>query len=198
MNTWHYVMVFLGAMLVDIVPLPLPPAFTVMILFQILYDLNIWAVIIIGVAGSIVGRFILSLYISSISNRIFNASKNEDVQFLGKKIKEKGWKGQALILLYSLMPLPTTPLFIAGGMAKLKPLYIILPFIVGKFISDTVAVLLGDYAARNANEIFEGVISWKSVTALIAGLVLIFFLVFVNWRILLQQKKFTLKFNVWK
>jgi len=191
-------MVFLGAMLVDIVPLPLPPAFTVMILFQILYDLNIWAVIIIGVAGSIVGRFILSLYISSISNRIFNASKNEDVQFLGKKIKEKGWKGQALILLYSLMPLPTTPLFIAGGMAKLKPLYIILPFIVGKFISDTVAVLLGDYAARNANEIFEGVISWKSVTALIAGLVLIFFLVFVNWRILLQQKKFTLKFNVWK
>jgi hypothetical protein len=35
---WQYVMVFLGAVLMDITPLPLPPAFTIMILLQIMFD----------------------------------------------------------------------------------------------------------------------------------------------------------------
>ena len=129
---WQYALVFIGAFLVDVVPFPLPPAFTIMIFLQILYDLNIWAVIIIGVAGSIAGRYILTLYIPKLSGKIFRPSKNEDVQFLGDKMKEKGWKSQLLILIYSLMPLPTTPLFIAGGMAKMKPYYIIPAFMIGK------------------------------------------------------------------
>jgi hypothetical protein len=61
-------MVFLGAVLMDITPLPLPPAFTVMILLQIMFDLPVWPVIIIGVIGSIVGRYILTLYIPMISS----------------------------------------------------------------------------------------------------------------------------------
>jgi len=81
---WQYILVFLGTMLVDIVPLPLPPAFTVMIFFQIYYKLNIWPVIVIGVAGSIAGRTILSLYVSRLSDHIFSVAKNEDVRFLEK------------------------------------------------------------------------------------------------------------------
>jgi len=195
---WQYLLVFIGAMLVDIVPFPLPPAFVVMIFLQIRFDLDIWAVIVIGVAGSITGRTILTLYVSKISDHIFNARKNEDVQFLGKKLKEKGWKSQGLILIYSLMPLPTTPLFVAGGMARLKPIKIIPPFIIGKFSSDTVAVLLGDYAARNTNELLQGIVSWQSITGLILGFLLIFALLFIDWRSLLQDKKLTLKFQIWK
>lgn len=191
-------MVFIGALLVDVVPLPLPPAFTVMVFLQIVYDLNIWAVIGIGVAGSILGRYILTLYIPKLSTKMFNPAKNEDVQFLGEKMKQKGWKSQGLILLYSLLPLPTTPLFIAGGMAKMKPIYIIPPFIVGKLISDMVAVLLGKYAAENADGLMDGLVSWKSISGLAIGIFLIFVLLFVDWRALLQKKKFTLKFTIMK
>ena len=67
---------------------------------------------------------------------IFKRSKNEDVQFLGKKMKEKGWRSQIVIIAYSLLPLPTTPLFLAGGMAKIKPIYIIPAFFIGKFTSE--------------------------------------------------------------
>jgi membrane protein DedA with SNARE-associated domain len=185
-------------MLVDIVPLPLPPAFTVMIFFQIYYKLNIWPVIVIGVAGSIAGRTILSLYVSRVSDHIFSVAKNEDVRFLGKKLKEKGWKSQALILIYSLMPLPTTPLFIAGGMARMKTAYIIPPFVIGKFTSDAAAVLLGDYAARNIDTLLKGIISWESVTGLMIGLAMIFALLYIDWRTLLQDRKLRLKFQIWK
>jgi hypothetical protein len=122
---WQYALVFLGAFLFDVVPFPFLPAFTIMIFLQIVYKLALWPVIIIGVAGSILGRYILSLYIPHISNKYFKQKKNDDVEFLGKKMKEKGWKGQLAIVAYSLLPLPTTPLFVAGGMAKLKPIYIV-------------------------------------------------------------------------
>jgi membrane protein DedA with SNARE-associated domain len=169
-----------------------------MILLQLVFKLNLWAVIFIGVAGSILGRYILTLYIPKIASRIFKPSKNEDVQYLGAKLKQKGWKSQAAILVYSLMPLPTTPLFIAGGMAKMKPYYIIPAFFVGKLISDTIAVLMGEYAAKNTQDLVHGIVNWKSIVGLIMGFLLIAALLFIDWRTLLQHKKFKLRFQIWK
>lgn len=194
---FKYLLVFVGAMLVDIVPFPLPPAFTVMIFLQIKLDLNIWMVIFTGVAGSILGRYILTLYIPHVSGRIFKKGKNEDVQFLGKRLNEKNWKSHSIVLVYSLMPLPTTPLFLAAGMAKMKPYYIIPAFTVGKLISDTIAVWMGDYAARNTADLLQGMISWKSILGLVIGLAMVFALLFIDWRTLLQKKKLTLKFDIW-
>jgi len=185
-------------MAVDIVPFPLPPAFTVMVLLQIVFKLNIWAVVAIGVAGSVLGRYILTLYVPKISNKIFNRTKNEDVEFLGEKMKQGGWKSHAGILLYSLLPLPTTPLFIAGGMAKMKPIQIIPAFIVGKFISDSIAVFMGEYAVANTTKLFEGMVDWKSITGFVLGILLICALLFIDWRELIQHKKFKLKFQIWK
>ncbi len=195
---WQYLLVFLGSLVVDVVPLPLPPAFTVMVLFQILFKLKIWPVIIIGVIGSIIGRYILTLYIQKVSTKIFKPAKNEDVQFLGKKMKEKGWKSQLVILGYSLLPLPTTPLFIAGGMAKMKPYYIIPAFFVGKFISDTAAVLMGNYAKNNVNKFLHGMLNWKSITGFVLGLLFVCALLFIDWRTVIQKKKVRLRFNIWK
>ncbi len=193
-----YLLVFASAMVVDIVPLPLPPAFVIMIFLQIYFKLDVWIVIFVGVAGSILGRYILTLYIPKVAGKIFNPAKNEDVQYLGKKLKEKGWKSQLAILTYSLLPLPTTPLFIAGGMAKMRPYFIIPAFFVGKFISDSIAVLGGKYAAENTPSILEGAVSWKSILGIAIGLLLISALLFIDWRTLVQQKKFKINFKIWK
>ena len=195
---WHYLLVFAGAFVVDVVPFPLPPAFTVMMLFQILFDLDIWLVIALGVLGSIAGRYTLSVYIPHVSGRLFKPAKNEDVQYLGRKLKQKGWKSQCLVLVYSLMPLPTTPLFVAGGMARLKPWQIIPAFVVGKIISDTAAVFMGRSAVGSADDLVEGMFSAKSIVGLVLGLALLFALLFVDWRSLLQRHRFRLRFNIWK
>ena len=195
---WQYFLVFLGALLFDIVPFPFLPAFTIMITLQVIYDLDIWPVILIGVAGSILGRYILSLYIPHISNRYFKPAKNEDIEFLGNKMKEKGWKSQLAIVAYSLLPLPTTPLFVAAGIARLKSLYIIPAFFIGKFTSDTIAILMGEYASENIEKIKEHLFSWQSVIGLLASLLLLCALLFIDWRALIQQKKFILKFRIFK
>ena len=169
-----------------------------MVFLQIMFGLNIWLVIVIGVAGSILGRYILTLYIPLMAVRIFKRSKNEDVQFLGKKMKEKGWRSQMVIIAYSLLPLPTTPLFLAGGMAKIKPLYIIPAFFIGKFISDAISVHLGKYAAEHTQSMLQDALSWKSITSFAVGLLLLSALLFIDWRALIQKKKFQLKFKIWR
>jgi membrane protein DedA with SNARE-associated domain len=196
--SWNYVWVFFGAFLVDVVPFPFFPAFTIMIFLQIHFDLNIWYVLYIGVLGSILGRYTLTIYIPRLSSMIFNQAKNEDVQFLGQNLRQKGWKGQALILTYSLMPLPTTPLFLAAGMANLKPINIIPAFVIGKFVSDGIALFLGDKAVRNMSQLYEGVFSWQSVFGVLIGFLMIFFLLFLDWQTLLKEKRLLLGFNVFK
>lgn len=113
-------------------------------------------------------------------------------------MKEKGWQSQLIIIVYSLLPLPTTPLFLAGGMAKIKPLYIIPAFFVGKFTSDAITVHIGKYASDHAGSMVEGALSWKSIASLAIGFVLISALLFVDWRSLIQKGKFQLKFKIWK
>jgi len=165
---------------------------------QIAFGLDIWLVIVIGVVGSILGRYLLTLYIPLLAGRIFRKSKNEDVQFLGNKMKEKGWKGQMAILAYTLLPLPTTPLFLASGMARIKGIYIIPVFFVGKFTSDAITVHLGKYASENMESIIAGGFSWQSIASLILGLLLVSAVLFIDWRSLIQKKKFMLNFRIWK
>ncbi len=195
---WPYLLVFLGAFLFDVVPFPFPPAFTVMVFLQIYFGLNLWAVIFIGVAGSILGRYVLTMYIPSIAGSLFKPDKNEDVHYLGKVLKHKGWKSQLVIVAYSLLPLPTTPLFVAAGMANIRPLYIIPAFFIGKFTSDAVLVNLGKYGAENTDKLLHTAVSWQSIFSLALGLFLVCCLLFIDWRTLIQQRKLTLNFKIWK
>ena len=169
-----------------------------MILLQISFHLNIWLVIITGIVGSVVGRHILILYTPLISNKYFKKSKNDDVQFLGTKMKENKWKGQIILIVYSLLTLPTTPLFLASGMSKLNVKYIIPAFLIGKFTSDTFAVYAGKYASENAHNMMRDALSWKSVASLLFCLFLIFCVFFIDWRSLIQKKKLVWKFKILK
>lgn len=195
---WQYLLVFVGALLFDIVPFPFLPAFTIMLLFQIIFHLNVWLVIVIGVAGSVLGRYILTLYFPLIANKYLKVSKSEDIQFLGKKMKENKWKGQLVILAYSLLPLPTTPLFLGAGISKLKALYIIPAFLIGKFTSDTIAMHAGNYASENFQNIIDEALSWKSIVSFVLFVFILFCLLFIDWRILIQKKKLALNFRIWK
>jgi membrane protein DedA with SNARE-associated domain len=195
---WQYILVFLGALVFDIVPFPFPPAFTIMVFFQILFRLDVWLVIVVGVAGSVLGRYIVLLYAPLLAKKYLKVSKNKDIQFLGDKMRENKWKGQMVVLGYSLLPLPTTPIFLGAGISKLNPLYIIPAFLIGKFTSDTIALHAGKYALENAKSIIDNVLSWQSIASLLLGLLLIFCLLFIDWRTLIQAKKLVLNFKILK
>ena len=100
--------------------------------------------------------------------------------------------------MYSLFLLPKTHLFVAAGMASIKPLYIIPAFFIGKFTSDAFALSMGKYASDNLDSIMSNILSWQSISGLTASLFMLFAILFVDWRSLIQKKKFVLNFKIFK
>jgi membrane protein YqaA with SNARE-associated domain len=168
-----------------------------MTLLQIKYALNVWLVLVVGVLGSALGRYTLSLYIPWLSIKMIKPQKNRDLQFIGQKLAGKGWQIQFFVLLYTLLPLPSTPLFTAAGVARIRAINIIPAFLVGKFTSDMVMVFTGEYLAKNAQQVSSGFITWKSITGTAIGVLIISIFLFIDWRILIQEKKFRLNFRIW-
>lgn len=194
----YYVLVFISSLLVDLIPFIGPPAWSVMVFFQIKFNLNIWLVLITGVVGSALGRYLMTLYIPKLTSKVINEKKDAELKFLGEKLSGEKWKIPLIVFIYTLIPMPTTPLFTAIAMAKIKPMVVIPPFFVGKFISDMVMVYLGKYAAENTIDIMHGLISWKAILGLVFGLILICAVLFIDWYTLVLKKKLKFNFSIWK
>jgi membrane protein YqaA with SNARE-associated domain len=193
-----YFFVFLFSLLVDLIPFIGPPAWTVMVFFYLKYDLNIWVVLITGVIGSAIGRYLFALYIPYVSSKVLNERKETDLHYLGQKLSSNKWRTQAFVLFYTLIPVPSSPLFTVAGLAKIHPIRIIPAFLAGKFISDAIMVYVGEYAALNIDNTLKGFFSIKSLMGGFGGLALLFLILFIDWRILLQNKRFKLNFSIWK
>jgi hypothetical protein len=193
-----YFLVFLASFLVDVIPFIGPPAWTVMVFFQIRFQLNIWMVLFFGVTGSAIGRYCYSVYVKWLSNRFIKEEKNHDLGFLGERLSKNGWKVQLFVLIYTLIPVPTTPLFTATGVAGIRPLHIMPAFFVGKFISDAAMVLTGNYVARNITSIAHGFFSWQSLIGTVLGLFVISMFFFIDWHKMLLERKLKLSFHIWK
>ncbi len=91
---WVYLLVFLAALVVDTIPVFAPPAWTVLVLLLLTFHLNPWLVVIIGVTGSTLGRYILSLYIPKISAAVANRREDENLRFMGTKLDQTRCRGE--------------------------------------------------------------------------------------------------------
>jgi len=195
---WGYLGVFLGSFAVDLIPIFAPPAWTIMVFLLVKFDLNPWIVLVMGVLGSTLGRYIFSLYIPKVSNKLIKRSKNEDLEFVGDKLEGKLWAAWTFVFLYALTPLSTTALFTAAGIAKANPMRTLPPFFFGKIVSNGIMIATGSYLASNAGSIRESLFSPKSIIMLLLGIVVLGGLLFLDWRELLCHKKLKFKFKIWK
>lgn len=81
-----YLVVFLSALGVDLIPIIAPPAWTIMVFLLVEFQQNPWIVLIVGVTGSAIGRYIFSLYIPHIGDKFIKGQKKEDLEFMGRKL----------------------------------------------------------------------------------------------------------------
>jgi membrane protein YqaA with SNARE-associated domain len=195
---WMYPLVFLAALGVDLIPVFAPPAWTLMMFLLVKFDLNPWIVLSAGVTGSALGQYIFSLYIPKVSAKLITRRKDQELEFVGKKLGQARWKTWTFVFLYTLTPLSTTALFTASGMAKIHPMQTVPPFFVGKFLSDGLMIAMGKHLSSNAGDFWHSLISPKGIVTMVLGLIVIGGLLFIDWRTLLQKKKLKLNFKIWK
>jgi membrane protein DedA with SNARE-associated domain len=195
---WTYPAVFLGAFLFDVIAIPGPPAWMIMMFLYMKYDLNIWMVLVIGVTGSVLGRYIMSLYFGRLSKKVITDDKSEDITFLGDKLSQNRPRAWFFVFIYTLLPLPTTPLFNVMGIAKVSPFTVLPPFFIGKMISDGYMLLAGHAVAENIPGILHGMLSLKSILLTIGALLVLAAMLFIDWMTLIKEKKLKFKFKIWK
>jgi len=193
-----YGVVFLAAFAVDIVPLIAPPAWTIAVILLVKFHLNPLIVLLLCASGSTLGRYLMSLYIPRFTGLFIKRRKTDELEFLGKKLSQSLWQSWLFVFIYAVAPLSTTALFMAAGVAKVKPSHTLPPFFCGKLLSDAIMIFTGLYAANNFKDLVNGIYSPKAIATLAFGLVVVAGFLFLNWRELLQQKKFTFNFRIWK
>ena len=193
-----YGVVFLAALAVDVIPLIAPPAWTVAVFLLIKFHLNPLIVLLLCTSGSTLGRYLMSLYIPRFTGLFIKRHKKDELEFLGKKLSQSLWQSWLFVFIYSVTPLSTTVLFTAAGVAKVKPSHTVPPFFCGKFLSDAIMIFTGLYAATNLKDFVNGSYSPKAIVTLVLGFVVIAGFLFLDWRTLLQRKKFKFNFRIWK
>jgi len=193
-----YGVVFLSALAVDVIPLIAPPAWTVAVFLLVKFHLNPLIVLPLCASGSTLGRYLMSLYIPRFAGLFIKRYKTDELEFLGKKLSQSLWRSWLFVFIYSVTPLSTTALFTAAGVAKVKPSHTLPPFFCGKFLSDAVMIFTGLYAAANFKGLVDGTYSPKGIAALVLGCAVLAGFLFLDWRALLQRKKFTFNFRIWK
>ena len=109
-----YLAVFLSALVVDLIPVIAPPAWTIMVFLLVKFHLNPWFVLIVGVTGSTIGRYIFSLYVPHIADKLIKRRKKDELEFMGKKLTQTFWQSWLFVFIYSLTPLSSSALFTAA------------------------------------------------------------------------------------
>jgi membrane protein YqaA with SNARE-associated domain len=195
---WLYGVVFLSALTVDVIPLIAPSAWMVALFLLVKFHLHPWMVLPLCTSGSSLGRYLMSLYIPRFAGLFIKRHKTDELKFLGKKLSQSLWQSWLFVFIYSVTPLSTTALFTAAGVAKLKPLHTVPPYFCGKLLSNAVMIFTGLYAAANYKDLVPGALSPKGIVMLVLGCVFLAGFLFLDWRALLQRKKFTFNFKIWK
>src|SRR6185436_4095104 len=138
---------FVTALLVDSIPVFAPPAWTILAFIIVKWKPKPWGIIAAGAIGSVIGRYILTLYMPHVSTRIFRRSENDNLSFLGKKLGSRFWRANLFVMLYAISPLSTTALFTAAGMAHVNPWNVLPGFAIGKFLGDAWVILMAKVTA---------------------------------------------------
>jgi membrane protein YqaA with SNARE-associated domain len=193
-----YLLVFLAALAVDTIPIFAPPAWILLVVLLVKFDLNPWLTVVIGVTGSTIGRYILTRYIPRVSSSIVNRREDANLRYIGSKLGRAKWSSALFVFFYTLTPLSTTALFTAAAIARVRPWHILPPFFLGRLINDGLLVFSGKYASADLSDLVHGEANWKTLLVLLAGLIVIGGFVFVDWRRLLEHRQLRFRFKILK
>jgi hypothetical protein len=196
---WPYLLVLFASIAVDCVPVFAPPAWTLMLLVMVKYDLNPYATAFVGTCGTVTGRLIFSSFIIPwLGSKTLSRDKEDDLRYLGTHINKKGTAAFVFIFLYSLLPLSTTALFTAAGLASVRKAFVLPPFFLGNLIGDGLLLISGKATIRSLGDVFKGSWTPRDISMMVFGLLVVLVLLFVDWRTLLQKRKVNLKWAFWK
>lgn len=129
-------LIFVIVFLLNVNPLLTLPTWLVVSFFVTTGTVPLVEALVLGIAASTTGRYLLAVYSGALSMRYLPEKQKKNIKFLKNFLKGEGSPLQFVIsTFYALSPLPTNALFIIAGAARANLLVIAAGFFTGEFLS---------------------------------------------------------------
>ena len=133
----QYLLVTAAVFLVNAVPAFAPPTWTLLVWFELSYNLSGIALVLLGVLSATAGRALLAYYMRH-STRWMPRRYVENMHSVGTYLTQTRGRLTATLALFFISPLSSAQLFAAAGIMKsvrLRPL--LLAFALGRAVTYT-------------------------------------------------------------
>ncbi|MBI2597122.1 hypothetical protein HYW41_03130 [Candidatus Daviesbacteria bacterium] len=172
---------------INVVPVLMPPTWTILAFFVTKYDLSLLPVVLIGATCATLGRIILAAMAGSF-RRFLSKESQDNYASIGVYLNTHEHITIPLVITYAFIPIPSNHVFIAAGLAKVRIKLLAGAFFVGRLISYTFWVSLTSRLADNLADIFSSHYSKiGSVVVEIAGLAALYFIGKIAWKKILKR-----------
>jgi hypothetical protein len=185
-----YAIAFLIALGLNLLPVFTPPTWTVLAFFRVRWGLDVWILALVGAAAAAGGRFILAKTASWMV-RFLPKKYVENVDYLRARLEKKEAAVTGFTLLYAMvLPISSSQLFVAVGLARLKLTFIVPAFFVGRFVSYAFLSYSAGLVAARLDVVFSKYYG-NGLVIVAEGLsiLLLWVLVKIDWRTLFEKRK---------
>jgi hypothetical protein len=187
------ILVFLFVYLLNVVPAFAPPTWMV---FSFLgfrnAGGNMVLLAVVGAVAATLGRVSLAKMSHAIIRRRFmSRSARENVDAIRVRLEQRRKLTFSVFLLYAFTPFPSNYLFIAYGLTAMDLLLIAVPFFIGRSITYSFWGVTSALMARRINHVAP--LSYLSVYFVVTQIALlygVYLFTRVDWRYVLDEKKF--------
>ncbi len=194
-----YIISSVFIILLNVVPAFMPPTWSIVSYLYIKYAPNLIIISIVAAISSSIGRFLLSKISTRFTDKVLSISAKENILFLGNSIKGHSVRAFLFTFIWAISPLASNPLFIALGLAKTHMKHVIIGFLTGRLLSYSALAYTSSLLFEGIRDMFsDKFLDFRKIILEIISLSIIFLYLFIDWKILLVNKRFKLNFMIFK
>ncbi len=187
-SEYTYLFVFFFIFILSIIPILTPPTWIVVVSAYSLNDqLNPFLLSGIGATAAVTGRLIL-LQLSTIGRKAINDHRKSSLEKLRKYLEKTKYGYLIGTLLFALLPLPSSMLFISYGLMNAKSVGIVVGFWIGRFVAYIIMINLFKYFVDYFKKILNSDIQSLLIIDII-GIIMTLFILLIDWNILFSEHK---------
>jgi hypothetical protein len=185
---------FLAVFLLNIIPAFAPPTWMVFSFLGFRFPSRIdWSFALVGALAAATGRSVLGkLSRTIVRNHWLSEAARKNVDSLKLELEKRPTLTFGLFLFYAFTPLPSNFLFIAYGLTTMPLIRLVVPFLIGRFVSYSFWTMSSAAVSRKLELEDTEAIAYLSVYFVLtqlALLALVYAFTRIDWRLLLRKRK---------
>ncbi len=175
----NYVTLAIVILVINIVPLLMPPTWSVLAFFYIKDHLDLLHTVILGAVFATIGRIILYWLSKKYFRKLLSKRSKQNYLDLGKYLNRKKHLTILGILTYAFFPIPSNQVFIAAGLASFDIKILATCFFLGRLISYSFWVSLTARLSSQLAPLYN--LTTAKITIEIFGLIILILLSQIPW-----------------